>query len=76
MILNCIKYFKTVLTLYVLTKLGHFKTKRHQWRLAKTFQLLHSRVGSLLYPQTLNWAGKAYQGETLKLITNIRKLHA
>jgi hypothetical protein len=33
---------------------------------------LHSRVGS--YPQTLRYAGKDCQGQTLKLITKINKL--
>jgi hypothetical protein len=38
------------------------------------FQVLSSTVGSWPYPQTLDWAGKAYQGQTLKLIAKIPKL--
>ncbi len=38
-----------------------------------TFQMLHSGVGSCPYPQTLV-AGKACQGQTPELITNIHKL--
>ncbi len=29
------------------------------------FQVLHSKVGSWPYPQTLDWAGKAYHGQTV-----------
>ncbi len=36
------------------------------------FQVLHSRVGSLPYPQTLDQAGKACQEQTLYM--KIRKL--
>jgi len=39
-----------------------------------TFQVLYYSVGSWHYPQALDFAGKAWQGQTLLLITNIRKL--
>jgi hypothetical protein len=39
-----------------------------------TFQVLHSRVDPWPYPQTLDSAGRARQGQTLQLITKIRKL--
>ncbi len=39
-----------------------------------TFHLLHSRVGSWPYPQPLDQAGKACQGQTLQLKMNISKL--
>ncbi len=48
---------------------GERKTEKQ-----KTFQTLHSWVGSWPYPQTLDKAGKACQGQTLQLITNNGKL--
>jgi hypothetical protein len=36
------------------------------------FQVLHSRVGSRPHPQTLDEAGKACKGQTLKTITKNR----
>ncbi len=40
----------------------------------KALQVLHSEVGPWPYPETLDLAGKACQGQTLELITKIRKL--
>ncbi len=37
-------------------------------------QVLHSRVGSWPYPQTLDLAVKACHGQTLQLLTKISKL--
>ncbi len=42
-------------------------------RVSRNFQMLHSRVGSRPYPQTLDQAGKVCQGQTLQLITKSRK---
>jgi hypothetical protein len=39
-----------------------------------TIYELHSRAGSWPYPQTLDKAGKACQGQTLQFIANINKL--
>jgi hypothetical protein len=39
-----------------------------------SFQVLSSRLGSWPYPQTLNWTWKACQGQTLYLITKVRRL--
>jgi hypothetical protein len=36
-----------------------------------TYQVLHSRVGSWPYPQSLDYAGESWQGQTLELITKI-----
>jgi hypothetical protein len=36
--------------------------------------VLHNKVFHWPYPQTLDWAGKAWQGQTLWLITKICKL--
>ncbi len=41
---------------------------------SSTFQVLHFRVGTWPYPQTLGWAGLACQEQTLQLITKIRNL--
>jgi hypothetical protein len=41
---------------------------------AGAFQELNFMVGSWLYPQTLNLARKACQGQTLQLNSNIHKL--
>ncbi len=34
----------------------------------RTFLGLHSRIGSWAYPQILDQAGKAHQGQTLQLV--------
>ncbi len=39
-----------------------------------TFQMFYFMVGSWPYPSTIDYAGKAYQGQTLYHITRIHKL--
>ncbi len=50
-----------------------FVTKVGAYPSGTYFQVLSSNVGYWPYPQTLDYAGKACQGQILKFITKIRK---
>ncbi len=77
MVINDIKSFQTFSQIEFFPKMSDDYIEIHLMKdvpCLSLFQVLQSRVFSWPYPQTLDYAGKACCGPTLKLIMNIRKL--